>query len=112
MLTDGSWILFFQVRWPILAEKEGECASESRGASYSLVEHPRALVGRLLPERPTHRSDEACLVVEHGQAKLVATLRNFHLDRHHHAFIQNLLISSSIKRPINLGAATREVLAT
>jgi hypothetical protein len=31
MLTDGSWILLFQVRWPILPEKEGECASESRG---------------------------------------------------------------------------------
>ncbi len=54
-----------------------------------------------MSKRVADSADESCLVVEHGQAKLVAAGRNFQIDRQHHAFSQNLLVSASVKRAIH-----------
>src|SRR5258708_19608923 len=65
----------------------------------------------LLSERPTHSADEAGFIIEHGQAEFLATGRNVHVDRYHHAVVNNLLISCGVEGFVHFNAAGPQILA-
>src|SRR5215467_9207791 len=55
--------------------------------------------------------DESRLVVEHGETKFLSSGGHLHINRHHHALGQNLLVRRIVKGLIDFCAARPQVLA-
>src|SRR5208282_2734729 len=55
---------------------------------------------------------EASLIVEHRETKLLPTGGSFHVNRHHHAVIENLLISCGVEGTGDFEAAAGEHFST
>src|ERR1019366_4879796 len=65
----------------------------------------------LLSRRPGCRPNEPRLVVQHRQPQLIGSGGQVHINRHHHAFVENLLIGGSVEHAIHLKAARPQILA-
>src|SRR5882672_10217879 len=62
---------------------------------------PRMVEAPLLPEWTPHGADESGLVIENGEAEFLAAFGHVYINRHHHAFVQKLLVGACVKSAVD-----------